>query len=164
MATALCRVFGLFVILAVSVPPASPASAALPAPAGYEHAVSRLPARHWALVRSAAIDRSSGGQARRATMSVHMTPYRTDSQLHHEVGHLVAYADPALERDWRERFWPRGKPLGTPVSRYARTNDREDFAVAYEELIEHGCLSDRERERFLRDRVFRAGELGACST
>jgi hypothetical protein len=123
-----------------------------PAPPGYEAAAGRVPERHWALVREARIDRESGGQARRATMSIHLTPYgatgRGDAQLVHEVGHLVYYADPALERDWRRWVGPRAD----------RARASELFADAYESVVLGGCAEVGAHEHFLRARVFRPGE------
>lgn len=130
---------------------------ALAPPQGYERAVAALPPGHWALVRSATIDRTSGGQARRADLSIHLTPHRRDAQLWHEVGHIVMYADATLERDWRTAFWPDGSPRHAVVSRYARINHREDFAESYQEYLEHGGLAAQpERDTFLRTRVFAA--------
>lgn len=148
-------------------PPVTPAptpppqnGGVLPPPPGYERAVAALPRRHWALVRAWYIDRDSGGQARRADMSIHLTPYRNDSQLHHEVGHIVMYANPDIERDWQRDFWPDGKIRFKPVSNYAKTNYKEDFSETYEELLQHGHLDEQpEREQWMRSRVFRAGEL-----
>lgn len=128
----------------------------LPAPSGYEAAVDRLPPRHWALVRSVHVDRDSGGQARRRTMSVHLTPYDLvgtgDAQLVHEVGHIVYYADPSLERDWRRRF-ARGETRGTASER---------FADAYTEMVMTGCPDSRSQERWLRERVFTEPGEYAC--
>jgi hypothetical protein len=130
----------------------------LPAPTGYESAVTRVPARHWRLVQAATIDRDSGGQARRATMSIHLTPYdstgRGDAQLVHEVGHIVYYADPALERDWRARF-ARGETRNTASERFADT---------YTEMVLTGCPDSRSQERWLRERVFRDHEYPCRSS
>jgi hypothetical protein len=155
----------LAVMLALLLP-ATPASAEAPrtAPPGYQHAVARLPARHWALVRSVAVDRASNGQAGQADLSVHLPPAdsNADGVLAHEVGHIVAYTHPDLERAWEQTFWPDGQPLGQTVSRYARTNPREDWAETYKELLERGHLDGSpERERFMRERVFLPGELSA---
>ena len=124
----------------------------LPAPTGYESAVARVPSRHWALVTSAHIDRDSGGQARRRTMSIHLTPYnatgRGDAQLWHEVGHIVYYAHPEIESDWRARF---GK-------RRSKNEASELFADTYTEVVMTGCAERRTLERFLRERVFRSSE------
>lgn len=122
----------------------------LPAPPGYERAVSLVPARHWGLVRSTHLDREHGAQARRATMSIHLVPKPEgrDASLVHEVGHVVQYADPALERDWTAQFG-RGRTAKAA---------RESFADAYAALILTGCPDSRAQERFLRERVFRPGE------
>lgn len=133
-------------------------------PTGYEAAAASVPARHWALVRSVHVDRDSGGQARRSSMSVHLTPYRSDGQLWHELGHIVRWSDPSLASDWDRQFWSGGKVRGIPPSRYARTEPDEDFAESYEEMLEHGCLEDPDRTRFMMERVFRPGELPACET
>lgn len=139
-------------LLSLSIAPVS-------APPGYERAWAAIPERHRATVREIRIDRDSGGQARRETMSVHLTPHRQDSQLHHEIGHIVMYADPKLEADWRSSFWPSGRIRGIPPSRYARTNYREDFAESYSEVLEHGCVEDVDRTQFMKERVFRSGEI-----
>jgi hypothetical protein len=145
----------LLVVTLVLLAPVAP-------PTGYERAWAAVPMRHRLLVASIHVDRDSGGQARRRDMSIHLTPYRSDGQLHHEVGHLVLYADPALERDWQAAFWPGGRLRGIPPSRYARTNDREDAAESYEEMLQHGCLEDPARTRFMLERVFRPGETPTC--
>ena len=121
-------------------------------PPDYVAAWERVPARHRALVRAIHVDRDSGGQARRSTASIHLTPYdatgRGDAQLVHELGHIVYHADPALARDWRQRF-ARGETRGTASER---------FADAYTEMVMTGCPDSRRQERWLRDRVFRPGE------
>lgn len=136
---------------------ATPARPTTPPP-NYTHAIAAVPPRHWALVRFVAFDRTENGQAHRSDMSIHLTPTMSDGELWHEVGHIVAYSDPDLERAWHEQFWPDGRPRYGTVSRYARTNEREDFAESYMEYIEHGRLGDQpERDRFMRTRVFFGG-------
>ena len=157
------RSFLYGLLAAALILPARPALAAPePPPSGYERAVAAVPARHWLLVQQASIDRSSGGQARRSTRSIHLTPGGAAGQLHHEVGHIVAYSDPALEADWRRTFWPNGRPAGVLPSAYARTNDREDFAETYRLMIERGCVEDRERTAFMLARVFHQREVPPC--
>lgn len=152
------------VLLAFGALPVHAEPAPVSAPPGYEEAAARIPPRHLALASSIVVDRASGGQSRRSDRSIHLTPARTGStgQLWHEAGHIVAYASPEIERDWRARFWPGGAPIGQTVSRYAATNDREDFAETYKEMLEHGCVEDAGRTRFMRERVFRPGELTDC--
>lgn len=140
----------LAAVFALALVSCSPDPRPLAAPVGYERASARVPICHWQLVRSIAIDRTSNGQARRADRSIHLSPWHDDGQLWHEVGHIVMYASPDLERAWTERFWPNGRVVGTPVSRYARTNRAEDWAEAYKEYIEHGHLDDPDRDRFVR--------------
>ncbi len=139
-------------------------------PSHYTGAWDRVPERHRSLVQSIHVDRDSGGQSRRSTMSVHLTPRGNDGQLWHEVGHIVAYSDPKLEADWCRRFWRGGRPIGTLPSSYpvqAEAKDEgqgcpEDFADSYKEMLEHGCLGDHDRSHFMHDRVFRPGEVSAC--
>lgn len=140
----------LVVVLTVAVPP------------GYAAAWERIPERHRTLVRSIHVDRDSGGQARRATMSIHLTPRSTAATLWHEVGHLVRWSDPELAAAWDRRFWPDGRLRGVPPSRYARTSPSEDLAESYEEMIEHGCLEDPDRSRFMLSRVLRPNEVPPC--
>jgi hypothetical protein len=132
----------------------------LAVPASYEPAWSRIPERHRSLVQGIYQDRDSSAQARRATMTIHLKKRGgTPSSLWHEVGHLVRWSDNRRASDWDARFWPRGRLVGIAASAYARTSPSEDFAVSYEEIIEHGCLGDPDRDRFMKARVFRPGEL-----
>jgi hypothetical protein len=132
-------------------------------PVGYEAAVAKVPPRHWALVRSASVDRTSNGQAHRADMSIHLAPATSKAkadQVLHEVGHVVFYADRELDRDYCARFWPRGKLRGVPPSPYAaRTGCAEDEADGYKQMLTGGSVEDPARTRFFRERVFRPGEL-----
>lgn len=138
--------------------------APLSAPPGYERAWDAVPERHRLLVRSIHVDRDSGGQARRATMSVHLVPKPRgkDSAIWHELGHIVRWSSPALSSAWDRQFWPDGRIRGIPPSRYAMTEPDEDFAESYEEILEHGCLEDADRTRFMIEWAFRPGELVSC--
>lgn len=124
-----------------------------PIPPGYEQAVSRLPAGHWALVRAAHADRPEGGQANRKRMEIRLPPGGSDGDLYHEVGHIVAWAHPEVAAAWRETFWPGGEIIGTPSSSYGRTSPGEDFAEAYQQLLEQGRITDPRRDAFMRERV-----------
>ena len=128
-------------------------------PPGYEQAVSTLPTNHWSYVRSWHIDRDSNGRANEDDLSIHLTPWSLktggDSQLHHEVGHIFYYTHRDVARRWRATFWPNGSVVGPTVSKYGRTNDREDFATAYAEYIQHrGNLEQEQRRAFLDAYVF----------
>lgn len=138
-------------LLLLSLLLASPVAA----PPGYERAWDSIPERHRALVRSIHVDRESSGQARRATMSVHLKPYRGHSSevtLVHEVCHVIAYANPAVEQAWHARFWPDGTPVGSPPTRYARTSPGEDFAVSCEKAQDGDGPDDPDRAAFFRER------------
>lgn len=128
-------------------------------PVGLERAVARVPARHWLLVGSVAVDRLSSAQASRDGMSISLTSRSDAESLWHEVGHIVLYSDRPMEQAWQATIWPGDKPAGRPVSRYAHTSDREDFAESYAAMIRDGSVADRLRDRFMRSRVFRSGEL-----
>jgi hypothetical protein len=135
----------MLLLLAVAAP--------LPAPAGYEAGWRTLPLRHRQLVRSIQVDRTSSGQARRATMSIHLTPYRgasSDKTLVHELCHIVAYASPEMERAWAAQFWPKGVPLGLPPTAYARTSAAEDWAVSCEKARDGDGPDDRARAAFIK--------------
>lgn len=142
----------LVTLTASQVPPARAASP-LPAPPGYEAAVARVPVAHWLLVQSVTIDRTENGQSRRSDRSIHLTPYHEDGQLWHEVAHIILYSRPDLAKAWHTEMWPHGYPAEDPVSRYGRTNEREMFAEAYREYLEHGSLEQPRQNAFLRDRV-----------
>lgn len=118
----------------------------VPSPTGYERATDQIPAQHWALVREVRVDPSlTHGRAFRDRPVIELPPHRTDDDdgiLKHEVGHVVFNADPSLLEDW-DRAFHTGRAT------------REDAADSYKEYIDHaGSLEDRERERFLRERVF----------
>ncbi len=134
---------------------------ALRVPSGYEEAWRRVPDRHQALVRS--IEPSYRGHVRYATAAITVPVPVRPSDLWHEVGHLVLAPDTPDGDAWCRLFWPRNKPLGILPSRYARTSCQEDAADSYKEMLEHGCLGDPGRDSFLRARIFRPGELAACS-
>ncbi len=137
--------FAMLLVLAVAAP--------LQAPAGYEAGWRTLPLRHRQLVRSIQVDRTSGGQARRSSMSIHLTPYRgaaSDRTLVHELCHIVAYASPEMERAWQQQYWPKGKPVGTPPTEYARTSPAEDWAVSCEKARDGDGPDDRSRAAFIK--------------
>ena len=158
--------YALALVAALLVALHSPAAVAardpVQAPPGYEAIAARIPAAHWALVGSIHLDRDNSAQARRADMSIHLPRVRVvPGSLAHEVGHLVLYADPELERAWREAFWPGGRVRGATTSAYARTSPAEDFAETYQEYVEHGGrLEQLERRDWMRDRVFGPAHSG----
>jgi hypothetical protein len=136
---------------------AASATAPLPSPPGYEAAVAALPARHWALVRSVTL--AYRGRVKYSTSSIELPRVPKASTLHHEVGHLVHAAHPAVAEAWQERFWRGDTLLGTPPSRYGRTSWKEDFATTYEEMLEHGSVGDADRAAFMLRHVFLPGEI-----
>jgi hypothetical protein len=135
---------------------AAPAQASAPvvaAPPGYEAVWESLPLRHRQLVRSIQIDRTSSGQSRRSTMSIHLPPHRgkaSDVTLVHELCHLIAYANPELEQAWDKRFWPHGKPVGRPPTEYAESAPEEDWAVSCEKARDGDGPDDQGRAAFIR--------------
>ena len=142
----------LAVALLFGAMPAHANESFLTAPAGYEAVWQSLPLRHRQLVRSIQIDRTSSGQSRRSTMSIHLTPHRgpqSDRTLVHEVCHIIAYANPELEQAWSAQFWPKGKPVGKPPTEYARTSPAEDWAVSCEKA-RGGGPDDLTRAAFIR--------------
>ena len=136
------------------------------APPGYESAWLRIPERHRAVVRSIDLWDRGYAQAKRSTMGIMLPAKVRESMIWHETYHVVMYADPQLEHDWQATFWPGDKLVGKAITPRARQNYREDFAESAEKLIQNGCLDEPgerlSRERWLRDRVFRPGELREC--
>ncbi len=114
-----------------------------------------LPERHRLLARGVYVDRTSSGQARPSTMTIHLPPYRGERQaritLTHELCHLIGYAHPAMARAWRARFWPNGHPVGLPPTAYARTEPDEDFAQSCEKARDGDGPDDPDRAAFFRE-------------
>lgn len=114
-----------------------------------------LPERHRAHVRYVVVDRTSSAKAREATMSIHLPPYRNDEQarrsLTHELCHILAWSRRDLEEDWQAQFWPGGKAVGQPPSRYAASSQDEDWAVSCQQASV-GRLADPDRDAFFRVR------------
>lgn len=157
----LIKVAAIAMMLVALVVPGVAGAAPLPrtevtAPSGYEAAVKRIPAEHWALVGSVVIDRTDNGMSERKGLKIHLPPAGRDAVgvLGHEVSHIVWYANPWLEQAWIEQFWPGGKIRGTPTTGYGRKNPDEDFAEAYQAMIEGEAIADRERRAFMVDHVF----------
>lgn len=128
-----------------------------PAPAqSYEAAWERIPEQHRALVGRIVVDRERGGMAERRGLVIHLPPAGQNAvgELAHEVGHIVLWARPELAAAWRHQFWPDGEIRGRPASGYGRKNFEEDFAEAYQAMIEDGTLADPERLTFMQTRVF----------
>lgn len=129
--------------------------APLDVPDAYAAEWYALPAEHRAHVRMIRVDRTSSAQAREATMSIHLPPYRNAAQarrsLTHELCHILAWSRRDLEEDWQARFWPGGKVIGQPPSRYAASSQDEDWATSCQ-LARDGALADPDRAAFFRDR------------
>lgn len=130
-------------------------------PAQWASAASYLPLEHIQLVRSFSVDRTSSGQSRPDDLSVHLPPYRgDDGVLWHEVGHIVYYSRPEVEHLWLTQYWAK-RAVEPPVSHYGATNEREAFAEAYKEYVEHrGHIDQRIQDDFMRRYVFPEGWAG----
>ena len=152
MARGMARAF--LTLLCVLWPSVALAEAAVPA--GYELAWRRIPEQHRTRVGRLVIDGTGNGRADRKGLVIHLPPAGDGALgvLAHEVGHIVAYSSPEVDGDWRRQFWPGGEIRGQGASGYSRTNPAEDFAEAYQAMIEDGTLSDAERLAFMQTRVF----------
>ncbi len=148
--TTLFLILSLFVLTSIDVP------------SGYRDAWERVPERHRALVREIRLARETAGRVHYPTSTITLPTKTRPGALFHEIGHLVFKHDPDLAADWVRTFWPGGTVQGRTNGRYAETSPPEDQAESYEEVMEHGCLASPSRDAFLRTRVFRPGELGAC--
>ncbi len=124
----------------------------LDVPRDYLPAWMSLPERHRAFVRGVYVDRTSGGKAREATMTIHVPPFRSERQarktLTHEVCHILAWSDRRLEAAWQARFWPGGRATGQPPTRYAASSQDEDFAQSCEKARDGDGPDDPDRARF----------------
>lgn len=132
----------------------APALAEPAAPPGYEAAWSRIPAQHRALIGRVVVEQRETGMTERRGLVTHLPPGGGVGDLAHEVGHVVFWADPSMAGEWRSRFWPDGQIRGEPATGYGRQNADEDFAEAYQAMIEQGAVEDPERLAFMAGRVF----------